>query len=129
MLFMPRDGELRVYKKNRDYVEIIFYNFDFTAPLNKKMFLDFSCRLADSNYTHRLHDFFVTNSKAVKYRVECIWNGAVDFGKSWEVVVKQNGVRIHEDNEWVYIYFRGWVAGHCEVRRIEAFTKGVNKGV
>ncbi len=60
MLFKPRDGELKVYKGNGEYVEIMFYNFDFLAPINRNAHLSFSCKLGDTVYTQNLHDFFVS---------------------------------------------------------------------
>jgi len=127
MLFLPKDGELRVYKKNGEYVEIMFYNFDFLAPINKNAHLSFSCKLGDTVYTQNLHDFFVSE-KTEWCVVEYVWDGQVNFGKSWEVIVETEGITISEDENGLYLNFKGWIGSNEEVKKIDVFTKGTDVG-
>ena len=127
MLFKPKDGELRIYNRNGEYVEIMFYNFDFLAPINRNAHLLFSCKLADITYTQNLHDFFVSE-KTEWYVVESIWDGQINFGKSWEVCVETNDITISEDENGLYLNFKGWIGSDAEVEKIDSFTEGIDVG-
>ncbi len=105
----------------------MFYNFDFLAPINRNAHLSFSCKLEDTIYTQNLHDFFISE-KTEWYVVEHIWDGQLNFGKSWEVIVETDAITISEDENGLYLNFKGWIGSNEEVKKIDAFTKGTDVG-
>ncbi len=106
MLYNLTDGELRVYKDEEDnnkrkttvYIEMLFYNNDFSAPMYGAGDLKFSCAISDNNYADQMIDFF--NRDNASYNVEYIWDGgSKKFGKQYKVRVERNNLMLVESGK------------------------------
>ena len=99
MLFNSTDGEIRAYKKTKDgncYLEILFYNSDFCAPMYINGDLSFSCSIGDNSYTDTLINFFNINSRSIW--IESIWESPnKKLGKRYHIELEKENILLREN--------------------------------
>lgn len=113
MLYNLTDGELRVYKSDNTFIEILFYNNDFSAPLYGSGELSFSCSISDNKYTEKLISFFNYSGLFI---VEYIWSSSSNkFGKKYTVRIDRDNLMLLEGknnlnkSKNLSFYFKGTV--------------------
>jgi len=151
MLYNPRDGELRVYKKGAkeptknlvdgsitliekepSYIKILFYNGDLVAPMYGKGNLQFSCSITNSDYTDKLISFFDFSGLETRYYwIEYIWSAGKKFGKKYGVRIEKENIKLRETSTDLRFCFRGEVKDTPFRNNnifITEFSKGKNLG-